>query len=253
MSDENMNYDKSKTPIYKAPDTPPVKKRRKAPIILAIVIPVATFLLIGFIVLIMIVAGAFGLLHFRNKEATAVDNIAVSEALTEASTEKPTKTATEAPTEKPTEDKEETSVNTAEIFDSYKITLYPYTYIYDGPSYDYECVMTLDEKGIYTIVDECYDPASSSTWGKLKSGSGWVNLSYNNQTDYYSYSAYDVEPYLVTLYPPTYIYEGPGYQYDCVMTLDEQGVYTIVQEQYDPSTCSTWGKLKSGVGWVNLG
>ncbi len=251
---ENFNSgDTPKNPVYKPPVTPQPRKRRKASIVLAIVIPVVAFLLIGFVLLFVVIAGAFGFLHFRNKEATAtVETIAVTEALTEAPTIKATEAPTEALTQKPTKTEEDEDYE-ADTFVSYKITLYPYTYIYNGPSYDYECVMTLDEKGIYTIVDECYDPASDATWGKLKSGAGWVNLSYNNQTENYSYSSYDVEPYLVTLYPPTYIYAGPGYEYDYVMTLEEQGVYTIVKEQYNPSTYSTWGKLKSGVGWINLG
>ena len=42
------------------------------------------------------------------------------------------------------------------------------------------------------------------------------------------------------------IRSGPGVSYKIVDTIKNGGVYTIV------ATCDGWGKLKSGVGWVNL-
>ena len=47
--------------------------------------------------------------------------------------------------------------------------------IYAGPGYDYECVGTVRETGVYTIVEEVRDE-EGSLWGKLKSGAGWVDL-----------------------------------------------------------------------------
>ena len=47
------------------------------------------------------------------------------------------------------------------------------------------------------------------------------------------------------------IYEGPGYDYSFVGTVREAGTYTIVEEAVD-SEGNLWGKLKSGIGWVDL-
>lgn len=47
------------------------------------------------------------------------------------------------------------------------------------------------------------------------------------------------------------IYSGPGYDYDYVQTVGIAGSYTIVEESYD-DLGHLWGKLKSGIGWVDL-
>ena len=47
------------------------------------------------------------------------------------------------------------------------------------------------------------------------------------------------------------IYEGPGYDYVFVGTVQERGTYTIVEEVWDYEG-NLWGKLKSGAGWVDL-
>lgn len=47
------------------------------------------------------------------------------------------------------------------------------------------------------------------------------------------------------------IYEGPGYDYVFVGTVRERGTYTIVEEAWDYEG-NLWGKLKSGIGWVDL-
>lgn len=47
------------------------------------------------------------------------------------------------------------------------------------------------------------------------------------------------------------IYSGPGYQYTYVGDIGIAGIYTIVQETRD-SDNNLWGKLKSGIGWVDL-
>ena len=46
------------------------------------------------------------------------------------------------------------------------------------------------------------------------------------------------------------IYHGPGYDYGFVDTI-KRGTYTIVEEEADPEG-NLWGKLKSGIGWINL-
>lgn len=202
-------------------------------------------------VVLMIV---FALLFFSTQIGTDVMITIETQAPTIAPTVGETEKPSEAPTEKKDVKKEKTNTSYNSNFNSYLITLYPPTDIYSGPGYEYNYVMTLYEQGVYTIVEECYNTKTNTMWGKLKSGVGWISVydaNYKNQAS--SNNTQSFEPYLITTKPSTDIYSGPGYQFDLVMTLDEQGVYTIVEECYDYSTDSTWGKLKSGVGWIDLG
>lgn len=36
-------------------------------------------------------------------------------------------------------------------------------------------------------------------------------------------------------------------------TITNNGVYTIIEESYNSTDKVTWGKLKSGIGWISLG
>lgn len=47
------------------------------------------------------------------------------------------------------------------------------------------------------------------------------------------------------------IYSQPSYDSSFVQTVELAGVYTIVEEQWDYEG-NLWGRLKSGVGWVDL-
>ena len=47
------------------------------------------------------------------------------------------------------------------------------------------------------------------------------------------------------------VYDGPGYDYVFVGAIPEPGIYTIVEEFRDADG-NLWGKLKSGMGWVDL-
>ena len=47
------------------------------------------------------------------------------------------------------------------------------------------------------------------------------------------------------------IYDGPGYDYVFVDTVRQRGTYTIVEEAADTEG-NLWGRLKSGIGWVDL-
>lgn len=51
--------------------------------------------------------------------------------------------------------------------------------------------------------------------------------------------------------PETMIYAGPGFLSGAVELVGEAGVYTIVEEAQD-SDGNTWGRLKSGAGWICL-
>ena len=51
--------------------------------------------------------------------------------------------------------------------------------------------------------------------------------------------------------PETMIYAGPAFLSGAVALVEEAGVYTIVEESLDRDG-NTWGKLKSGAGWICL-
>ncbi len=51
--------------------------------------------------------------------------------------------------------------------------------------------------------------------------------------------------------PDIMIYTGPGYDYADTGTLLEPGIYTLTEETVDDEGF-TWGRLKSGAGWIDL-
>jgi len=61
--------------------------------------------------------------------------------------------------------------------DSYTVSLGGWVEIYEGPGYDYDYAGIVGEDGVFTIVDEHIDD-EGNYWGKLKSGAGWVNLTW---------------------------------------------------------------------------
>ena len=61
-----------------------------------------------------------------------------------------------------------------------------------------------------------------------------------------------VPPYTVDIHRPDFpIWDGPGYDYSLIVTVEEAGVYTIVEEEVDAEG-NLWGQLKSGIGWIDL-
>lgn len=50
--------------------------------------------------------------------------------------------------------------------------------IRSGPGTDHKVVGVIKDKGVYTIVEERRGTQGAPTWGKLKSGAGWVALNY---------------------------------------------------------------------------
>lgn len=51
--------------------------------------------------------------------------------------------------------------------------------------------------------------------------------------------------------PDQSIYAGPGYDYGFVGVVEKTATYTIVEEKKDDEG-NLWGRLKSGIGWVDL-
>lgn len=58
-------------------------------------------------------------------------------------------------------------------------------------------------------------------------------------------------PYTLPLEAAVPIFQGPSYDEGYARIVGEDGVYTIMEERWDEEG-SLWGRLKSGVGWVNL-
>ncbi len=54
--------------------------------------------------------------------------------------------------------------------------------VFAGPCYDAELVATVQEAGVYTIVEECMDD-EGNLWGRLKSGLGWIDLTHVRAAD----------------------------------------------------------------------
>lgn len=96
----------------------------------------------------------------------------------------------------------------------------------------------------YTIVEE------KGGWGKLKSGAGWISLSFTKREG----AAEDVPVFLpytvVTTCDMLRIRAGAGTGYPETGAIREtagrKNRYTIVEEK------DGWGKLKSGAGWIKL-
>ena len=58
-------------------------------------------------------------------------------------------------------------------------------------------------------------------------------------------------PYTIRLTADVAIYSGAGYDYAYVRSVEQDGAYTIVEEMWDEED-RLWGKLKSGIGWIDL-
>lgn len=69
-------------------------------------------------------------------------------------------------------------------------------------------------------------------------------------------TAADFEPYVIEVTNPKLsIYDSPSYSANVVGEITDKSRYTIVEEYIEPGQTSigyTWGKLKSGLGWINM-
>lgn len=69
-------------------------------------------------------------------------------------------------------------------------------------------------------------------------------------------TAADFEPYIIEVTNPKLsIYDSPSYGGNVVGEITDKSRYTIVEEYIEPGQTSIgciWGKLKSGLGWINM-
>jgi len=97
------------------------------------------------------------------------------------------------------------------------------------------------DNGIYTIVD------TKGNWGKLKSGAGWINLKYADKISTASADKDTSKVFKVKVTSNALnIRKTPKVDNNITGVIRDKGVYTIVDTE------GTWGKLKSGAGWINL-
>lgn len=128
-------------------------------------------------------------------------------------------------------------------------------------------VNSLSVKEIVTDSDIISNNDTDSEKEQIKSSASSVTSSRNNslvtsskksenknsKTSSITSSESDFEPYVITVLPNTPIYKEPFYISDVVQVIEEGGKYTIVEERWGSGgTFGRWGKLKSGVGWINL-
>ena len=112
-----------------------------------------------------------------------------------------------------------------------------------GPGTSHKVVGAIRDKGIYTIVE------ASGSWGKLKSGVGWINCSNKYCTRISNIEEKETEFKVRVKATDLNIRKGPGTSFGKNGYI-KPNVYTIVET----STADgyTWGKLKSGAGWIAL-
>jgi|GEM_PF-1331122 len=114
--------------------------------------------------------------------------------------------------------------------------------IRSGPGTSYTIAGSITDKGSYTVTE------ISDGWGRLKSGAGWICLSYTNYSgNATSTAATSKFPYTVTITAKVLnVRKGAGTSYGIATTVKKDEKYTIIEES------NGWGKLKSGAGWISL-
>lgn len=110
-------------------------------------------------------------------------------------------------------------------------------YVLDAPSPNANIVRTVYKGNAYTIVD------AKNGYGKLKSGLGWINLSYTSPVA----TAPQTNDFKVKIVNDAiYVIDAPSPNANIKTTIYKNEVYTIVE------VSGNYGKLKSGIGWINL-
>ena len=154
---------------------------------------------------------------------------------------------------------------TESLFESYQLRVKsPKLAVHAGPGYSYDTIKYITDQGSYTIIAEETEKlggGAATVWGKL-SGAGWINLEdalaeeEEEPTEETKEAEEAFEPYIIAIKNPYLsIYSGPGYGYDLCGEITDRGSYTIVEESreyFHGGGYVTWGRLKSGVGWICL-
>lgn len=119
-----------------------------------------------------------------------------------------------------------------------------------GPGTDYGVATQVKQGEVYTIVGEVRN--GNTTWGKLKSGAGYISLGYTEKLAGTTTNTPQDTSYRVKINTAVLnVRKGPGTNYPVTTQVKQGEVYTIVGEEKNGST--TWGRLKSGAGYISLG
>lgn len=123
-----------------------------------------------------------------------------------------------------------------------------------GPGTGYGIATQVRRGEVYTIVGEAKN--GNTVWGKLKSGAGYISLDYTDKLTGGNVTqttppAQNAGGYKVKVTADVLnVRKGPGTGYGITTQVKRNEVYTIVDEVKSGST--TWGKLKSGAGYISL-
>ena len=115
--------------------------------------------------------------------------------------------------------------------------------IRNGAGTSHKIVGAIKDKGTYTITE-----IKNGSWGRLKSGAGWINCSTKYCTrisDIEKTKEFQVKVTTTNLNIRT----GAGTSFSKNGYI-KKGIYTIVTTKQ--ANGYTWGKLKSGAGWIAL-
>ncbi|MBQ8181623.1 MAG: hypothetical protein IJ010_06605 [Ruminococcus sp.] len=120
-------------------------------------------------------------------------------------------------------------------------------YFYDD---NIEGILTFDDDSIRLYVTMSNISGIPSQYEEVYSMRIDESVQYGNGMKYFE-NVSSFEPYIIDVTnPKLLIYDSPSYYANIVGVITDKSKYTIVEEyteQYE-----TWGKLKSGVGWINL-
>ena len=144
--------------------------------------------------------------------------------------------------------------------ESYKAGLYQVTVaslnIRSGAGVNHGVVNVIKDKGTYTITE-----IQNGSWGKLKSGAGWINVD-----KAYCKRVGDAKTTTSTTAIPTTsgvfqvrvsindlnIRTGAGTNHKTTGAKTGKGIFTIVETKSGTGSKAGWGRLKSGAGWISL-
>ena len=118
-----------------------------------------------------------------------------------------------------------------------------------------EGILTFDDDSIRLYITMSNISGIPSQYEEVYSMRIDESVQYGNGMKYFeNVSAF--EPYIIQITNPKLsIYDSPNYDANIVGEITDKGSYTIVDEYCNPSDSPayyTWGKLKSGVGWINI-
>nr|MDE5946200.1 SH3 domain-containing protein [Oscillospiraceae bacterium] len=113
--------------------------------------------------------------------------------------------------------------------------------IFSDIGYDSDIVDYITDKGTYTIVKQ------SGSWGKLKSGLGWINLDDGLSENSDEVDDSDVFPWNVGINNYCVpVFSEAGYDSDIVDYITDKRACNIIE------ISGNWAKLESGSGWINF-